>query len=659
MNYVLGWATTVGLAVLGISGTAFGKTCQWTFTYKNASAQTVWMTGSFTDWAGNPNLGAIPLSKSGDIWSAKVTLPEGKTLYKFVVDGRNWIADPNALVNESDGFGGVNSSYQCGTELAVTQPLPQCGNPDAFDWRDTVMYFALVDRFHDSDGKGMPVPGASGGNPNYGASAQYVGGDFKGVTEKMDYLTDLGVTALWLSAPYDQRDDAGSSVTPDRDPNKYSGYHGYWPSPANIDYSDPMNPKPRPKVESRFGTEEELKELIATAHGADSANGHGVKVLFDYVMKHVDSNSGLHQAKKNWFATQNGRIRVCGPEDLWDDPYWTTRCSFTDYLPGFDFYQPEVRRWSVNDAVWWAREFQIDGLRLDAVKHIPTEWLTELRQGLKEAFPNPAGDRFYLVGEVFDYFNKDGLKKFVDPQTMLDGQFDFPFKKTACEALFRPDGDIGYLDYWLSSNDRYYDRGLYNKSLMVTWIGNHDIPRAIHFASRQIDSCVLGSVPENGWNSGQYQQPQDAVPYERLGLAFATMLTNPGIPLIYYGDEIGLAGGGDPDNRRMMPWDDRQLNVHQLALRDKVRKLAKIRAQYKVLGRGQRKMHYVDRDAWVYSMGGCEDLDKITVAINKSDSWKNVAIPAGSYEDLMQGGRVSEKTLSLAPRSFRVLKANR
>jgi hypothetical protein len=58
-------------------------------------------------------------------------------------------------------------------------------------------------------------------------------------------------------------------------------------------------------------------------------------------------------------------------------------------------------------------------------------------------------------------------------------------------------------------------------------------------------------------------------------------------------------------------------------------------------------------------MGGCEDLDKITVAINKSDSWKNVAIPAGSYEDLMQGGRVSEKTLSLAPRSFRVLKANR
>ncbi|WP_141733681.1 alpha-amylase family glycosyl hydrolase [Oligoflexus tunisiensis] len=658
MNLVFRWVTSVGLASLGLSGMAFGTTCQQTFSYKNANASSVWITGSFTDWARHPDLGAIPLTKSGDVWTATVTLPAGKNLYKFVVDGRSWVADPNALLQEADGFGAMNSIHPCGDDPVVTQPLPQCGHPEAFDWRDTVMYFALVDRFHDSDGRASPVPGATGGDAQHGPSAQYVGGDFQGMTRKMDYLTDLGVTALWLSAPYDARDESGASVTPDQDPHLYSGYHGYWPSPRNIDYSKPEAPSPRPRVESRLGTEEELKELIATAHGAASANGHGVKVLFDYVMKHVDSKSELYQAHRDWFATDNGRIRVCGPENLWEHPYWGTRCSFTDYLPGFDFYNPEVRRWSVSDAVWWAREFQLDGLRLDAVKHIPGEWLIELRQALKETFPNPEGDRFYLVGEVFDYYNKENLKKYVDSQTMLDGQFDFPFKKTACEALFRPDGDIGYLDYWLSSNDRYYDRGLYNRSLMVNWIGNHDIPRAIHFASRQIDSCVLGSFPGNGWSSHQYQQPLDAAPYERLGLAFATMLTNPGIPLIYYGDEIGLAGGGDPDNRRMMPWDDRQLNIHQLVLRDKVRKLAHIRARYKVLGRGQRRTHWVDRDAWVYTMGGCDGFDQITVAINKSDGWKNVALPAGTYEDLMQGGRVTDSTLSLAPRSFRVLKAD-
>jgi glycosidase len=658
MNLFCRWIAAVGLTSLGWTGMAWAANCQQTFTYKNTNAGSVWLTGSFTNWADHPDLGAIPLTRSGDAWTVRVTLPAGKNLYKFVVDGRSWVADPNALFQEADGFGSVNSIYPCGSDPVVTQPLPQCGNPEAFDWRDTVMYFALVDRFHDSDGRSSPVPGATGGNAQYGASAQYVGGDFQGVTRKMNYLSDLGVTALWLSAPYDARDEAGGSVTPDRDPHQYSGFHGYWPSPKNIDYSNPKAPQPRPQVESRLGTEADLKELIATAHGAESANGHGIKVLFDYVMKHVDSNSELYRAKPHWFATDFGRIRVCGPENLWEDPYWGTRCSFTDYLPGFDFYNPEVRRWSVNDAVWWAREFQLDGLRLDAVKHIPAEWLLELRQALKQTFPNPAGDRFYLVGEVFDYFNKDNLKKYVNSQTMLDGQFDFPFKKTACEALFRPDGDIGYLDYWLSGNDRYYDRGLYNRSLMVTWIGNHDIPRAIHYASRQIDSCVLGSFPENGWSSHQYQQPQDAAPYERLSLAFATMFTNPGIPLIYYGDEIGLAGGGDPDNRRMMPWDDRQLNVHQLALREKVRKLAHIRARYKALGRGQRRTHWVDRDAWVYSMGGCESLEKITVAINKSDNWKNVSIPAGNYEDLMQGGRLTETTLSLAPRSFRILKSN-
>lgn len=645
MRHLLG----IFLAGAAFAAPAFGKSCSWTFTYKNATAASVWLTGSITDWASTPDLGAIALKKSGDTWSANVTLPEGRTLYKFVVDGKNWIIDPSALVNEADGFGGFNSTWQCGTDTAVTQPLPQCGDADAFDWRDSVMYFALVDRFHDSDGRNSPVNGATGGNAQNGASAQYAGGDFKGLTQKMSYLSDLGVTALWLSAPYDARNEAGASVTPNLDPHQYSGYHGYWPSPDNIDYSNPSQPNPRPKVESRYGTEEDLKELISTAH-AD-----GMKVLFDYVMKHVDANSGLSRAHSNWFATQNGRLRVCGPENLWEDAYWGTRCSFTDYLPGFDFYNPEVRRWSVNDAVWWAREFQVDGLRLDAVKHIPTEWLTELRQKLKETFPDPAGNRFYLVGEVFDYSSKDNLKRFVDSRTMLDGQFDFPYKKTACEALFKADGDIGFLDYWLSGNDRYYDRGTNNRSLMVNWIGNHDIPRAIHFASRQIDNCTLGSIPENGWASGQFLQPQDAAPYERLGVAFAAMLTNPGIPLIYYGDEIGLAGGGDPDNRRLMPWNDQQLNVHQLALRDKVRKLAKIRAQFKALGRGQRKMYFVDRDAWVYSMGGCDNLGRVTVAINKGDSWKNVAIPAGSYEDLMQGGIVTDKTLNLAPRSFRVL----
>ena len=85
-----------------------------------------------------------------------------------------------------------------------------------------------------------------------------------------------------------------------------------------------------------------------------------------------------------------------------------------------------------------------------------------------------------------------------------------------------------------------------------------------------------------------YGQPQEAAAYERLGLAFGVMLTTHGIPLIYYGDEVGLAGGGDPDNRRLMPWDDRDLLPPQLALRDMIAKLSEIRAAYPNLSRGRR-----------------------------------------------------------------------
>ena len=78
-----------------------------------------------------------------------------------------------------------------------------------------------------------------------------------------------------------------------------------------------------------------------------------------------------YQAHPEWFATDNGRIRLCGPENLWSDPYWSTRCAFTNYLPPFDFYNDEARAWSIADAIWWAKEYNLDGYRLDAIKHVP------------------------------------------------------------------------------------------------------------------------------------------------------------------------------------------------------------------------------------------------------------------------------------------------
>ncbi len=620
------------------------------FEYRDAAATSVWVSGSFNGWGATVAMGAVPLERGMDgVWRVQRTLPRGRHLYKFIVNGTNWIPDPANMNREADGFGSFNSIIEvCGGASA-------CGVATEFDWRDTVMYFAMTDRFFNSDGMADPVPSATDGDSNTGPSGQYEGGDLRGVTAKIPYLAALGVTSLWLSAPFENRNTAGAAIDPGADPRRYSAFHGYWPSPANVDFTNPAMPNPRPRVESRIGTEADLRALITAAHSASSVNGHGIKVLFDYVMKHADTESALYQAHNDWFARDNGRFRLCGPDNLWDDPFWGTRCAFTDYLAPFDFENAAARNWSVNDAVWWAKEFGIDGYRLDAIKHVPLVWLTDLRRRLSAEIPSPAGGRFYMVGETFAYDNRELLRSFVNPATMLDGQFDFPFKARACEAIFTPDGRMSNLADWMASNDSFYGPG----SIMSTWIGNHDIPRAIHFASRQIGNCREGSSPGNGWNGAAFSQPADAAPYERLGVSFAVMLTNPGVPLIYYGDEIGLAGGGDPDNRRSMPWSDASLNAHQRALRDRVSQLGRIRGQNPVLGRGRRTNLSSDQDTWVYRMDGCgAGFNAVTVAINRADSARSVNIPAGAYTNLATNMPAMGGSTMIPARSWVILRAN-
>ena len=613
------------------------------FTYAEA-ADSVHVAGEFNEWSED----GLPMTWDAGrgLWYARLRLDDGRYQYKFVVqrgDDVQWLPDPGNPDQVDDTFGGFNSllTLECG------DPLPgACGDLEAFDWRDAVMYFAMVDRFHDGDGQADPVPNASGGDAANGASGQYEGGDLRGITAKLPYLADLGVTAVWLSAPYDNRDTAGAAIDQNADQHLYSGYHGYWPSPPNVDYSDPDAPSPRPVVESRIGTDDDLHAFVDAAHGAD------MRVLFDYVMNHVDIESELYQAHPDWFARRDDRFALCGPENLWDDPFWGTRCAFTDYLPPFDFDNAAARRWSVDDALWWAKTYGIDGYRLDAIKHVPLQWLLDLRARLNDEIAAPEGGRFYLVGETFAYDDAGLIRSFVDPDTLLDGQFDFPLKARLCEALFTPNGRLDGFADWMGGNDSFYGPG----SLMTTWIGNHDIPRAIHYASRQIGDCRAGSHPGNGWTA-DFPQPDDAAPYERLGLAFAVMMTNPGIPLIYYGDEIGLAGGGDPDNRRTMPWNDAELRPGQLRLREQVAALGRIRKANPVLARGRRVNIETSQDTWVFRMTGCgAGSPDITVAINRADDGREVRIPQGSYRELLTDESTEGGARQLGPRSVLVLR---
>ena len=610
----------------------------------------VHLAGDFNEWAPTISEGGWEMNRLPDgIYYTRHALENGTYSYKIVLtlgENQEWIEDPRQEIRVDDDFGGFNSLLTVDCQ-EVNPQGSACGDLTSFQWSDSVMYFVMVDRFYNSDELTDWVSNASSGDATTGASGQYEGGDISGVEEKLPYLHDLGVNTVWLSAPYENRDASGQAINPNADPHQYSAYHGYWPSPQNIDYSDPMNPDPEPEVESRIGSSESLTSFVQSAHTT------GVKVLFDYVMNHVDSDSQLYMNHRDWFARrESGEIALCGPENLWDDSYWGTRCAFTDYLPPFDFEIEEARTWSVMDALWWAERYQIDGYRLDAIKHVPRSWLRDLRRALNQRIEDPVDGRFYLVGETFAYDDAELIRSFVDPETMLDGQFDFPYKARLCEALFRTDTRLGDFADWMNDNEIFYGP----ESLMTTWIGNHDIPRAIHFASGEIRDCRQGSHPGNGWTQN-YAQPTDAAPYERLGLAFTVMMTNPGIPLIYYGDEIGLAGGGDPDNRRMMPWGEDALNPHQVALRAQVRRLGQLRATHLVLARGRRINLSKGIHTWVYRMTGCGGATPdLTIAINRADLSQEVNIPAGQYIDLMTDQMIEGGLLSIPPRSALILK---
>ncbi|HPH69771.1 MAG TPA: alpha-amylase family glycosyl hydrolase, partial [Kofleriaceae bacterium] len=390
--------------------------CSTTFTYRG-SAQSVELRG---DFAADGWTVGVPMTRGADgVWSATVPVTDNQIIvYKYVVDG-NWITDPANPRKSPDGFGADNS--------VVRADCDNCPARAAIDWRDAIMYFVLIDRFNDgSTANNAPVSGVEG-------PGNYTGGDFAGLKAKIDsgYFTELGINTIWISSPVDNADNAN----PGSDGHAYSGYHGYWPADLL-------------KVESKIGNEAELKAVV------DAAHARGIQVLIDYVMNHVHISSPTYAAHQDWFWPNDngfGGNCVCGQGCDWNAS--ATRCWFDGFLPDFNFNNGDARRFSVDNAIAWAKRTGIDGFRLDAVKHIETSWLTDLRARIKAEVQ--FDQRFYMVGETFDG-GRDVIKRYVNPDTMLDGQFDFPLRAQMIRTLLRRDGAMGDLIGFLNANDNYY-----------------------------------------------------------------------------------------------------------------------------------------------------------------------------------------------------------
>jgi len=596
--------------------------CAVAFTYPKGSEKSVDLKGSFDSWGAG-----VKMTLSGSSWSASVNLTNGKQVqYKFVLDGTTWVKDPANPKTISDGFGGQNSLLDvvCPGSCAPkpdsgTQPTADSGpQPTGFDWRDGIMYFVLVDRFANGD-QTNDAP------EKIEAMADWQGGDLKGVLQKLQagYFTNLGVNVIWLSSPV----KAPVGKYAGDDGHNYTGYHGYWPTELD-------------KVEPRLGDLALLKQVVTEAHTK------GIRVVMDYVMHHVHSSSATYSGHKGWFfdLQWSGKSCLCGAGCSWDFSPDKERCWFRDYLPTFDFTQADPRNFSVANAIQWAKDSGVDGFRLDAVKHIDQSWLTTLRSELN-AKVTQSGQKFYLVGETFTN-DKGLLKSYIDPATKLDGQFDFPLRAQLVKNILMRQGTFNDLEGFLNSNDTFYAPG----TIMGTFIGNHDLPRSVNLAE---DSPAFGewdSGKAKAWSNQPWQPNYDRA-YQRLGVAFTALMTLPGVPLIYYGDEIGMAGGGDPDNRRFMQWSG--TSADQDALRTLIGKLTKIRSAHPALRKGARKQVWLGSDVYAYEMSTTGD--KVVVILNRSDSEQTITLQGTSYTDLLNGGTVTASSIKTPARSARVL----
>ena len=623
------------------------------------------VAGSFNGW--NTNSDIMTKTDSGN-FEILMTLPPGIHSYKLVVDG-NWITDPANPEKSADGFGGFNSILKI-EEKKVRLPFQKeesvadgkwnidfsyfdssfkgykltlyhrgkveekiyDGNSVSFSvphgdgletahlwasdlagsvspmriimknfsekpsWPQTVIYSLMTDRFYNGDKSNDNPVIMEGLSPK----ANYAGGDFRGIKDKIEdgYFSRLGVNCIWLSPVADNADGAFKDALP---PHRYfTGYHGYWPVSSL-------------KTEERFGSDDELKDMIETAHA------NGIKIMADMVFNHVHDQHPWYAEHPEWFGTPD---LPDGEKNIrkFDEYPFTTW--FDSFLPSFDYSDSAAVDAQVSNAMWWIEEFGFDACRLDAVKHIPRNFWKSFASAVRRRFSD-----FYTLGESIA--SRKDINSFISPE-MLDGQFDFPLYWHIRDVFALGKGNFKSLSEQLMDSLENYKNVYYISPLM----GNHDFPRFMAYA----DGDMVGDEKRIGWeNPPRVDNPES---YAKIKKAFTFLLTNPGIPMIYYGDEIAMTGASDPDNRRMMNFDG--LGKEEQSVFDHVAKLVKFRLKSDPITLGCHSDILTEDKRWIY-MKHYFQQSVIVVFNDEDDSLKlDIKLPAyvpgkGSYRSIFTG----------------------
>ena len=470
--------------------------------------------------------------------------------------------------------------------------LPFWVEDEPFDYRDGVLYMMLIDRFANGNtANDRPVSGPV----HY--DADWHGGDLEGALEvmKSGYFEKLGVRTIWLS-PLNAQTDRWHRGDGDQ---IFSAYHGYWPVKSR-------------EVEPRFGGGAALRAFVAEAHR------RGMRVLLDLINNQVHDDHEYVKTHPDWFR----KVCQCGDDD--SGCGWSVKpfeCLFQPYLPDIDWTNAGAEKQFIADAVNWIAAFDLDGFRVDAVKHVEANSVYNMRAELARRFEQ-GGARIFMVGETAVGENDQGtffgehfangfawIDAYTGP-TALDGQFDFPTRHNMADGLVNGDKPLNEVEDQLRKAETRYRPG----NRHVRFLNGHDNPRIASIAAkdpklgcRWAEGCRDDALPPLAY--------ADPAVYVKLKRALTVLYSMPGVPYLYQGDEVAFGGGADPDMRRNMLFGGAlaslemarpgsqapALTAAQLDLREHVRKLGSARASSRALRRGDRKTLLSEGDLWVYA----------------------------------------------------------
>lgn len=476
---------------------------------------------------------------------------------------------------------------------------------------EDVLYLIMPDRFSNGNPENDVVKGMKETKLDRTDSFARHGGDLQGISNYLDYIADLGVTAIWLN-PTQENDMEGGS------------YHGY----AITDYY---------QVDRRFGSNEDFRDMV------DKAHGKGLKVVMDMIFNHCGSENYLFKDKpsKEWFNFHSNYVqtsfKTASVMDIHASEYEkkiATDGWFTSVMPDFNQRNRHVARYLIQSSIWWIEYAGINGIRQDTHPYADFDFMSQWCKEVLEEYPhfNIVGETWLNSNVLVSYWQKDS--KLAAPlNSNLPTVMDFPLQALMNQAFDEETGEWGgglYKLYDYQTQDLVYA----NPMNLLTFLDNHDTSR-------------FTRTDEMTQNLKRYKQ------------ALVFLLTTRGIPQIYYGTEIlmtGDKGKGDGDLRKDFPggWPGDVRNCFEASGRTSLeneafeftRRLLNWRKGNSVIGKGTLKHYSISQGVYVYQREF--NGKSVVVVMNGTDSPKELnltpyreILPTDKARDVLTGKQVN------------------